>query len=113
MDVRIEMEVTLLANGDYQIDDLGSNARAVGPLSITFDGPLLEWVSTDPDYPGFVETGSWQFPASDSTTFVKSSEFVQDQGMGGDCIGNGILASEGEEPDAPPAFDPPCTPPPQ
>jgi len=103
-DVRIEMKVTDRGGGQYEIDDLGSNAVATGTLT----GNVLAWDSTDPDFPGFSESGTWAF-ASDSTTFVKESTFMQDQGTQGECIGSGKLASEGE-PAAPPAFNPPCTP---
>ena len=103
VNVLIEMEVTL-ENGDYEIDDLGSNALATG----TLNGNLLNWTSKDPDFPGFSETGAWTF-AADGTTFVKASTFMQDQGSSGECTGSGRLKSEGEPNDAPP-FMPPCTP---
>lgn len=102
-DVRIEMRVTDLGGRQYEIDDLGSNALATGMLT----GNILGWSSTDPDFPGFSENGTWDF--SDSTTFVKESTFMQDQGSMGSCVGSGRLASEGE-PAAPPPFMTPCTP---
>ena len=108
VNVPIEMEVTL-ENGDYQIDDLGSNAVATGTR---FDNTIFTWHSTDPDFPGFTEDGTWIFTFGsdpDSTTFTKASEFMQDQGMSGTCVGNGRLKNEGEPNDAPP-FMPPCTP---
>lgn len=104
--VRIEMEVSRLPSGEYQIDDLGSNSVGIG----TRTGDVLDWQNTDPDYPGFSETGVWTFTfAAGSTTFVKSSTFMQDQGSQGDCKGNGRLASEGEPAPVAP-FVPPCTP---
>ena len=102
----IEMEVKLLASGDYQIDDLGSNAIATG----TRTGDVLNWTNMDPDFPAFSERGAWAFTfRSGSTTFVKDSEFMQAQVPAGTCVGNGRLKSEGEPDDAPP-FMPPCTP---
>ena len=108
VNVRIEMEVTF-RNGEYRIDDLGSNAVAIGTRP---NDTILVWDSTNPDFPGFNENGTWIFTfGSDpaSTTFTKTSVFMQDQGMSGTCIGNGRLKSEGEPNDAPP-FMPPCTP---
>jgi hypothetical protein len=103
-DVRIVMDVTLGENGDYEIDDLGSNALAIGTLA----GNVLSWTSEDLDFPGFSESGTWTF-AADGTTFVKASTFMQAQGSPGECTGSGRLQSEGE-PAAPPPFADPCNP---
>jgi hypothetical protein len=110
VNVRIVMGVTF-RNGEYRIDDLGSNALAIGTRG---NNTILTWDSTDPDFPGFTESGTWIFtfgsdPDSPSTTFTKTSEFMQDQGSSGTCKGNGRLESEGE-PDDVPAFMPPCIP---
>jgi hypothetical protein len=106
VNVRIEMNVTE-DGGQYEIDDLGSNALAIGTRG---NNTILTWDSSDPDFPGFTESGTWIFTfGSDpsSTTFTKTSEFMQAQGSSGTCIGNGRL--EGE-PDPPAAFMPPCIP---
>jgi hypothetical protein len=107
VNVRIEMEVRHLGEERYEIDDLGSKALATGTRG---NNTILNWTNMDPDFPGFTESGSWVFIfGSDpsSTTFTKTSVFMQDQGMSGSCIGNGSL--EGE-PDPLPAFMPPCIP---
>lgn len=105
VNVRIRMEVTL-DGGQYEIDDLGSNAVATG----TSTGDVLNWTNMDPDFPGFSESGNWAFTfETGSTKFVKNSAFMQDQGSSGTCKGNGRLESEGE-PDDVPAFMPPCIP---
>lgn len=104
--VRIMMDVIDLGGGQYRIEDLGSNSVATG----TRTGDVLEWTNMDPDFPGFSETGTWVFTfAAGSTTFVKNSTFMQDQGSQGECKGNGRLASEGEPASVDP-FNPPCTP---
>jgi len=105
VDVEITMEVTKLPNGQYEIDDLGSNAEAIGTLR---NGNELVWQGTDPDFPGFSENGTWTFDFSGGvTTFEKYSTFSQPPNMSGECTGSGILGAD-KEADPPP--DLPCNP---
>jgi hypothetical protein len=108
VDITIEMEVTDLGNGMYEIDDLGSEAGAIGTPQ---GSDQLAWTGTDPGFEGsFSETGLWTFDFSGgSTTFVKESTFVQND-TEGECTGSGTLATEANPnpvPDPPP--DLPCT----
>jgi len=102
------------SNGNYTIDDLGSNAEAIATRP---DATHLDWNSSDPDFPGFSETGTWTVDFSGgATTFVKYSTFSQPNGgqgtRTGECTGSGVLLGDGQ-PAAPPAFldGIPCTPP--
>lgn len=96
-------------DGNYTIDDLGSNAEGTGTRP---DATHLVWQSSDPDFPGFSEAGTWEFDFSNSpTTFIKASTFQQpDSELGtrtGECTGSGVMGAG--DPGPPPPL--PCTPP--